>query len=60
MRRNDILSLIIANVTWLILLLENLILNIEIALILASIWGIGTMMFNIRIICKYGITIKHK
>lgn len=57
MQRSDIIYLSILNGTWLVLLLEYIALQLELALPLAIIWGIGTMLFNIKVIGKYAISV---
>lgn len=57
MQRSDIIYLSILDGTWLLLLLEHIVLNLELALPLAIIWGIGTMLFNIKVIAKYAISV---
>lgn len=60
MQRGDIIYLSILNGAWIILLLEHIVLNLELALPLAIIWGIGTMLFNIKVIAKYAIFVTYE
>lgn len=60
MQRSDIIYLSILDGTWLVLLLEHIVFTLELALPLAIIWGIGTMLFNIRVIAKYAISVTYE
>lgn len=60
MNKTDAIYLSILNGTWLILLLEHIVFNLELAFPLAMIWGIGTLLFNIRVIWKYAVTITYE
>ncbi len=41
------------NGTWAVLLIEYIYFNLELALPLACVWGIGTLLVNIRILARY-------
>lgn len=60
MKKSDALYLTLMNGTWLILLLEHIVLNLELALPLATMWGIGTLLFNIRVLLKYAVTVSYE
>lgn len=60
MNKTDAIYLGILNGTWLVLLLEHIVFNLELALPLAILWGIGTMLFNIRVFLKYAIEIRYE
>lgn len=60
MNKTDAIYLGILNGTWLVLLLEHIVFNLELALPIAIFWGIGTMLFNIRVFLKYAIEIRYE
>lgn len=60
MNKTDAIYLGILNGTWLVLLLEHIVFNLELALPLAIFWSIGTMLFNIRVFLKYAIEIRYE
>jgi hypothetical protein len=57
MRQDDIIHLVIMDLTWFILLIEHTIFDMELALPLAIIWGILAMLLNIKIIAQYAVSI---
>ena len=48
------------NGTWAVLLIEYIYFNLDVALPLACIWGISTMIVNIRILARYAIRIEYE
>lgn len=48
------------NGTWAVLLIEYIYFNLDVALPLACVWGICTMIVNIRILARYAIRIEYR
>lgn len=59
-RQRDGLLALLLNGTWAVLLVEHICFNLELALPLACIWGIGTLLVNIRILARYIFRVEYK
>lgn len=60
MKKKDLQYFVILNGTWLVLLIEYLVLKLDLALPLAIMWGIGTIIFDLRIFWKSAITVTYE
>lgn len=58
--QQDALSATLMNGTWLVLLIEYICFDLNVALPLACVWGLVTMVLNIRILARYAIKIEYR
>lgn len=60
MNRKELAYFSILHGTWIVLLLEHIVLHLDLALPLLVVWGIISLLFDVKVFLKYAIVVTYE